>query len=76
MSNDSLRELPNRRIYDVFVGGEGLSHNQKRWIKIGVAFLNRDQSIHVVLDALPLNGKLYLRERRVPLADVGDGPSL
>jgi hypothetical protein len=32
------------------------------WTKIGVAWLNRDQSWNVMLDALPLSGKLNIRE--------------
>jgi len=34
------------------------------WTKIGIAFVNRDQSLNVLLDMLPLNGKLHIRERR------------
>ncbi len=34
------------------------------WTKIGVAFVNRDQSLNVVLDAFPVNGKLHIRERK------------
>lgn len=32
------------------------------WTKIGVAFTNGDGSINVQLDALPVSGKLQLRE--------------
>ncbi len=35
------------------------------WIKIGVAFWNRDGSINILLDALPLGtNKLQVREMR------------
>lgn len=34
------------------------------WTKIGVAFVNKDQSLNVMLDAVPLTGKLHIRERR------------
>lgn len=34
------------------------------WTKIGVAFVNRDDSINVVLDATPINGRLHIRDRR------------
>ncbi len=33
-----------------------------RWIRIGVAFINRDGSETVYLDAVPLSGKLQIRE--------------
>lgn len=32
------------------------------WVRVGVAFENKDGSINVRLDALPLNGTLQLRE--------------
>lgn len=32
------------------------------WSRIGMAWLNRDGSINVVLDALPLGGRIQLRE--------------
>ena len=32
------------------------------WIHIGVAFINRDGSINVRLNALPVDGKLHIRE--------------
>lgn len=50
-------------IYDVYLTGDGLSQARQRWVKVGIAFMNRDESIHIVLDALPTNGKLQLRRR-------------
>lgn len=32
------------------------------WASVGVAFVNRDGSISVSLDALPIDGKLHMRE--------------
>ena len=32
------------------------------WRRVGSAFTNRDGSINVLLDALPTNGKLQIRE--------------
>jgi hypothetical protein len=43
----------------------GASTDQKaRWVRIGVTFLNKDGSESVLLDALPINGKLQLRTPR------------
>lgn len=39
------------------------------WTKIGAAWVNRDGSINVDLDALPLDGKIHLR---FPRNDEGD----
>lgn len=37
---------------------------RSRWVKVGVAFRNgKDGSINVLLDALPLTGRLQIRER-------------
>jgi hypothetical protein len=38
--------------------------DKKFWRQIGVAFENRDDSLSVVLDSLPLDGKLHIREQR------------
>ncbi len=32
------------------------------WLKVGTAFVNRDGSINIYLEALPLSGKLQLRK--------------
>lgn len=32
------------------------------WTKVGSAFANKDGSINVYLNALPINGKLQIRE--------------
>ncbi len=32
------------------------------WARVGSAWINRDQSINIQLDALPVNGKLHVRE--------------
>ncbi|MDF1561414.1 MAG: hypothetical protein P1V51_00120 [Deltaproteobacteria bacterium] len=36
------------------------------WKHVGRAFLNRDGSINVLLDALPLGAKLQIREAKNP----------
>ena len=47
---------------EVFTISEG-KENTTRWTKIGVAFVNRDDSINVILDALPVSGRLHIRDR-------------
>lgn len=55
-------------IKDVFfitpVAGSGERPPKDVWTKIGVAFPNRDGSLNVVLEAIPLGGKLHIRDRR------------
>lgn len=33
-----------------------------RWIRVGIAFPCRDGSLNVSLDALPVNGRLHIRD--------------
>ena len=40
---------------------EGLEKNI--WMKIGVAFVNRDNSLSIRLNAMPVNAQLHVRDR-------------
>jgi hypothetical protein len=40
--------------------------DRARWVRVGVAFPNRDGSLIVLLDALPLSGRLQIRDRSEP----------
>ena len=42
--------------------------DRARWVRVGVAFPNRDGSLNVLLDALPLSGRLQIRDRTEPHA--------
>ena len=52
---------------DVFLITEQAAFGDKPaktiWTKIGVAFVNRDQSLNVLLEAFPVHGKLHIRDR-------------
>jgi hypothetical protein len=37
-------------------------HINTAWVKAGSAYVNRDGSLNVYLDVLPLDGKLHVRE--------------
>ena len=53
-------------------GPEG-SKAPASWVKAGSAWVNRDGSLNVYLDVLPLDGKLHIREaleRREAAGDV------
>ena len=32
------------------------------WVRVGAAFVNRDGSLSVRLDAMPVNGRLHIRD--------------
>jgi len=56
---------------DVFTIIEKEEWDRGVWRKVGSAFENRDGSINIFLDALPVNGKLHVRDRK----SKGDAPS-
>jgi len=45
---------------------------QSVWVKAGSAWVNRDGSLNVYLDVLPLDGKLHVRAARAEHRD-GEG---
>ncbi|HEY3451495.1 MAG TPA: hypothetical protein VGK67_34370 [Myxococcales bacterium] len=42
------------------------------WRRVGNAFMNRDGSYNLYLEALPVNGKLHMREHQEQLPAHGD----
>ena len=50
-------------IKDVYTVSDREGDQKNRWTRIGVGFVNRDDSINVVLDAYPVNGRLHIRNR-------------
>jgi len=51
--------------------GEG--RERSRWVRVGVAFDNKDGSLNVLLDALPLTGRLQIRSRETEKSPDGNG---
>ena len=39
---------------------------KRHWLRIGLAFVNRDGSLNVKLDAVPLTGLLQIRDQPPP----------
>jgi hypothetical protein len=64
--------MPEQTRKDVFTVIERPNREKAIWVRLGSAFINRDSSLNVFLDALPVNGKLQIRdplprdERRSP----------
>lgn len=59
MSNETKEEGSKRlQVFSIKDDGKGKSV----WVKAGSAWKNRDGSINVYLDFLPLDGKLHIRE--------------
>ncbi len=55
MENESKRA---QAVYTIIPKHEGKDF----WLRIGSAFPNRDGSLSVLLDAMPINGKLQIRD--------------
>lgn len=49
---------------EVFTIVQRKGRDKGQWVRIGAAFENRDGSLTVKLDALPVNGELHIREKR------------
>ncbi len=49
------------KIMDVFAIPDKAGSDVATWPKIGIAFLNQDNSINVVLDLFPRVGKIHIR---------------
>ena len=47
-----------KTVYTVIDRGQGKSF----WVRVGVGFTNRDGSLNLRLDAIPVNGTLQVRE--------------
>jgi hypothetical protein len=56
--NESNGNSKRKVVYTIIETGEGKSI----WRQVGAAFVNRDESLTVLLDALPTNGRLHIRE--------------
>ena len=52
----------NRVAYAVSEPSSPDDEAKSYWTKVGVTFLNKDGSETVVLDAIPVNGRLVLQE--------------
>jgi hypothetical protein len=47
---------PFKVVYAVIANGP-----RRHWLRVGLAFVNRDGSLNVRLDAVPLSGQLQIR---------------
>lgn len=71
-------EQPNNTREITYTSGERLvayairerPHSASSWIRIGTAWLNRDGSLNLYLDALPVDGKVHVR--RAPVNDAAE----
>lgn len=55
------------KIKEVYVVTDRGDQHKSWWSRIGVAFVNKDNSLNVILDAIPLTGRIQIRDRVEPL---------
>jgi hypothetical protein len=60
-----------KAVYTVVERGQGKSY----WTRVGIGFTNRDGSLNLRLDAIPINGTLQVREWEPPLDRRPDRPA-
>jgi hypothetical protein len=59
MNETNTTERSWKAVYTIV---ERQNSEKKHWVRIGNAFVNRDQSINVRLDAVPVNGQIHIRD--------------
>jgi hypothetical protein len=62
MDSNNSTGKKQRNVYQI-IEKPGMA--KPHWMKVGVAYLNQDQSINVYLDAIPYERKLQIREEEV-----------
>lgn len=65
VSKDTRKETkksPKLAVYTIIPSGT--EDGKDFWQRIGSAFFNKDGSMNVMLNALPVNGKLHIREQK------------
>lgn len=53
-------KTPSHSCYTVRETAQG---KKNFWVEIGAAWTNKDQSLTIKLDALPVNGEIVVRQR-------------
>jgi hypothetical protein len=55
--------MANRKdVYTIRKNGKGEGSEKAFWVRIGSAYVNKDGSLNVYLNALPLTGELNIRD--------------
>jgi len=78
MNEGHATENEGRGWKAVYTIVERTGTEKKFWVRIGTAFINRDASLNVRLDATPTNGQLHIRDAEpyhpsAPRRDVQGG---
>jgi len=74
-SNGDNGKNENRSMKIVYTIVEDKQRGKSFWNRVGVAFQNRDGSLNLKLDALPVNGTLQVRDWEPREEQQGQGRS-
>ena len=55
---ENTKNIPTHKLYQIRDRGED---RKSVWTEVGVGFTNRDGSINLLFNAIPLSGKVQLR---------------
>ena len=67
-STETPVKRPRKEVFSVVVDEK----NEERWHKLGAAFINKDDSVTILLDAMPLGRKLIIRDPKAKDAQVAE----
>ena len=56
----------NEKLWVVYTIVDKPGQDKSFWVRIGRAFKNHDGSFNLNLDAVPINGKLHMRQEAIP----------
>lgn len=62
LEEEASSTQPSRKRKAVYTILEREGNNRSYWLRLGTAYINRDDSLTVYLNALPVNNKLHIRE--------------
>lgn len=64
--------MAKHSVYTICERTDSKGNVHKHWLRLGAAFINRDGSLNILLDALPVNGTLHVREDREQDGEQGE----
>ena len=64
-----------KAVYTIVNGKKGNS-DKSYWNRIGSAFVNKDGSLNVVLNAFPVDGRLHIRDAKPSAGTRPSAPSM
>ena len=71
-SSQPQAETPVKRQHREVFSVVADEKNEERWHKLGAAFVNKDDSVTILLDAMPLGRKLIIRDPKAKDAQVAE----